>query len=378
MSPGPVPLALQSGSGDRVRTVDGRTLIDLELGFGSAFLGHAHPGVTAALQAQAAQLLACGRRPTQHSDVVQALLAARLPAGLRPAGLYSTGMEVAEYALRVAAVHTGRHEFVAFARSMHGKSGMTAGLCWPNAPLRPGGLHTLPFVDDAGEDDILQALEDRLRGGRVAALLVEPVQGSNLAHEASVDFYAQAIALCRAHGSLCIFDETLTGLHRTGPVFYASRLPLWPDMLIFAKCLGNGFPVSSLALSDAVEAPVAALPSSTFSANALALAAVESTLAAMDALPMVALVQAHEAQFQALRSRLQDSGVVLRGRGALWSLAFAQPEAAARTAAAAVARGLMVSSTGRSIRLLPSATMPPALLAQACDTLASCCARANG
>ena len=375
MSPGPVPLVLRSGSGDYVRTVDGRTLIDLELGFGSAFLGHAHPGVTAALQAQAAQMLACGRHPTPRSVAVQALLAAPLPAGLRPAGLYSTGMEVAEYALRLAAVHTGRNEFVAFARSMHGKSGMTAGLCWPNAPPRPGGLHTLPFVDDAREDDILQALEDRLRGWRVAALLVEPVQGSNLALEASVDFYARAIALCRAHGSLCIFDETLTGLHRTGPVFYASRLPLWPDVLIFAKCLGNGFPVSSLALAEAVKAPVAALPSSTFSANAMALAAVEATLVAMDALPMVALVQAHEAQFQALRSRLLDSGVVLRGRGALWSLAFEQPEAAARAAAAAVEQGLLVSSTGRSIRLLPSATMPPALLAQACDTLATCCTR---
>jgi len=369
----PDPLVLSHGDGHVVHTLAGRALIDLELGFGSAFLGHAHPAVAAALQAQAGRLMSCGRHTTPLSDRVHALLAARLPAGMRPGGLYSTGMEAAEFAMRIAAVHTGRREFVGFARSMHGKSAMTAALCWDNAPLHPDGLHVLPFVGDASEGDILQALEDRLRAGRVAAVFIEPIQGTNLAHEASQPFYAQALALCRAHGSLCVFDETLTGLYRTGTAFYANRLPLAPDILIFAKSLGNGFPVASLALADPVQVPVAALPFSTFSANAMALAAVGATLTAMDALPMADLVDAIDARFAELRPRLLATGVGLRGRGALWSLAFDRPATAARAAAAAVERGLLVSSNGCAIRLLPSVLMPPDLLSKACDSLVLGC-----
>lgn len=376
MSHPPPPLVLSHGAAHRVYTPDGRALIDLELGFGSAFLGHAHPAVTAALQAQAGRLMSCGRHPTPATQRVQALLAARLPAGMRPAGLYSTGMEVAEFAMRIAAVHTGRREFVGFARSMHGKSAMTAALCWENAPLHPDGLHVLPFVADAAEADILQALEDRLRGRRVAAVFIEPIQGTHAAHEASTAFYAQALALCRAHGSLCVFDETLTGLYRTGTAFYADRLPQGPDILMFAKSLGNGFPVASLALAEPVQVPAAALPFSTFSGNAMALAAVEATLQAMDALPMTALVDTIGAQMAELRPRLQASGVVLRGRGALWSLAFDQAATAARAAEAVVAQGLLVSSGGAAIRVLPSATLPPELLATACDALAVGCAAA--
>jgi len=194
-----------------------------------------------------------------------------VPRGLRPAGLYSTGMEVTEFALRIAATHTGRNDFAAFARSMHGKSAMTAALGWSNAPVRPGNVHVLPFVENAGESAILEQLAAVLGAGRIAALLVEPIQGSNAAHEASLGFYDRAMALCREHGALCIFDETLTGLHRTGTMFYGDRLRERPDMLLFAKCLGNGFPVSGIAVRESIDVRPGALPGSTFSGNPMAL-----------------------------------------------------------------------------------------------------------
>src|SRR5690349_2887740 len=106
------------GEGSLVHTQDGRTLVDLAAGFGAVFLGHAHPEVTSRLQAQAERMLASGRNPTAGDARVAALLGSLMPAGLRPAGLYSTGMEVAEFSLRVAATHTGRNEFAGFARSM--------------------------------------------------------------------------------------------------------------------------------------------------------------------------------------------------------------------------------------------------------------------
>ncbi|RZJ14348.1 MAG: aminotransferase class III-fold pyridoxal phosphate-dependent enzyme, partial [Haliea sp.] len=180
---------LSHGRGSFVYDTEGREWIDLVMGFGATFLGHSHPGVTEALRRQAARLLSCGRYPTEGDAAVEALQAAALPDGLRPAGLASSGMEAAEFAMRLAATHTGRHEFAGFAHSMHGKSAMTASLCWSNAPLRPGGLHTLPFVDTMDEAAVLHELHSCLRSHSIAALLIEPVQGSNGAHQASAGFY---------------------------------------------------------------------------------------------------------------------------------------------------------------------------------------------
>ena len=373
-SANPASMVLTQGAGSLVQTTDGRTLVDLELGFGAAFLGHSHPQVTAALQSQAGQLLSCGRNATSRSAQVDALLAAMLPAGMRPGGLCSTGMEAAEFAMRIAATHTGRSEFAGFARSMHGKSAMTAALCWANAPLRPNSLHVLPFVDDAGEAAILQSLAERLSTGRVAAMFVEPIQGSNRAHEASIGFYEAVIHLCRQHGTLAVFDETLTGLHRTGPAFYVNRLSTAPDMMLFAKSLGNGFPVASLALDARVRVRPEALPGSTFSANALALAAVEATLTAMAGLPLAARVAAMETTVLAMRAALQAAGATLRGRGALWCIEFDEPSRCRGVHAALRAAGVLVSCTDRAIRLVPAVTIEPALLEQVCQKIVHACA----
>jgi len=373
----PQPPVLSRGSGSLVSTEDGRTLVDLAMGFGAAFLGHAHPAVTTSLQEQAGRVLSCGRIPTARTARVDALLSALLPPGLRPGGLYSTGMEVAEFALRVAATHTGRSEFAGFAQSMHGKSAMTAALCWRNAPLLPNNLHVLPFVAEAGEGEILDALARLLRTQRVAALFVEPIQGSNAAREASLDFYRRAIDLCHEHGSLCVFDETLTGLHRTGTTFYVDRLHQPPDMLLFAKCMGNGFPVSALALGEHIRVRAEALPGSTFSGNALALAAVEGTLTAMGTLPMAERVASIETIVRSALGQLQEAGATLRGRGALWCLEFDDAIRLQNVHAAVRDAGLLVTCGERFIRLLPAATIEPQLLQESCEKIARACALAG-
>lgn len=371
------PPVLSRGSGSLVYTEDGRTLVDLAMGFGAAFLGHAHPAVTVRLQEQAGRLLSCGRNPTLRRARVDALLSALLPPGFRPGGLYSTGMEVAEFAMRVAATHTGRSEFAGFAQNMHGKSAMTAALSWRNAPLRPDKLHELPFVAHAEEGEILDLLVRLLRTRRIAALFVEPIQGCNAAREASFDFYRRAIELCHEHGALCVFDETLTGLHRTGATFYADRLHMSPDMLLYAKCMGNGFPVSALALGENVQVRPEALPESTFSGNPMALAAVEGTLTAMGALPMAERVAAIETIVRSTLGKLQEEGATLRGRGALWCVEFGDKLRLERVHAAVRDAGLLVTSVDRFIRLLPAATIEPQLLQESCEKIARACALAS-
>ncbi len=377
MTPAPEPPILSHGNGSLLYTEDGRALVDLTIGFGSAFLGHARPEVTTRLQEQAGRLLSCARLPTESKARVDQLLASWLPAGMRSGGLYSTGMEVAEFAMRVAATHTGRGEFAGFAQGMHGKSTLTAALCWSNAPVRLDGVHILPFLPQTGEAESLDALRRLLRAHPIAALLVEPIQGSNAAHEASLDFYCRAIELCHEHGALCIFDETLTGLHRTGPTFYMNMLDRLPDMLLFAKSLGNGFPVSSLALRDRIKVPPAALPGSTFSGNPMALAAVEGTLEAMGKLRMAERVAAVEQAVRSTLGILSPLGITLRGRGALWCLDFEDRARMQRAFAAIREAGLLVTAGDRFIRLLPSATIEPQLLRESCEKIAAACATAS-
>ena len=367
------PKALVHGRGSLLVDVDGRQWIDLISGFGAVFLGHAYPSTVSALQAQAAKLWACGRLPTPDDAVVDELIAPWLPTGLRTSAVLSTGMEAAELALRVAATHTGRGEFIGLARSMHGKSAMTAALCWENAPLTAAAMHTLPFVDTIDEDALLELLRLRLASQRIAALFIEPIQGSNAGHAASHRFYNEAARLCREQGSLLIADEILTGLWRTGDPFFSSTLDAPPDLLLFAKSMGNGFPVSALATTAAVRVLPQSLPGSTFAGNPLAMAAVRSTLLTMAELPMQALVHAISETVAARFAGLRDEGLTLRGRGALWCLELDARHDKVAVADALSASGVLVSMVGRSIRLLPAATMPLALLDTACERVLEAC-----
>jgi len=350
--------------------------LDLINGFGAVFLGHGHPRVAQALRDQLERVWLCARYPTDAAARADTLIREILPPGMKHAGLYSTGMEASEFALRLAAVHTGRNEFIGFSRNMHGKSALTAALCWSNAPIRSETSHMLPFVAEADEKDVLGELERALSSRAVAAVIVEPIQGSNGAREASAEFVERMIALCREHGSLCIFDEILTGLYRTGTRFYSDRLRAKPDVLLFAKSMGNGFPVSSVAIRDDIGVPPAALPGSTFSGNPLACAAVVGTLETMRELPMSRMVEDIERVVRSAFDKPQSTGVTLRGRGALWALELDQRIPMEDVLSDIQKSGMLVSSYGRHIRLLPAATIDLAELRAACAQIARHCAAA--
>ena len=365
------------GAGSVLHTGDGRELIDLLSGFGSVFLGHSHTEIVAAVKRQAGQVWSCGRLPNAARRQADQLLASVLPDGMALAGTYSTGMETVEFALRVAASHTKRQNFLGFARSMHGKSAMTASLCWSNAPISLSHAQVVPFTDGASEGAILDRVETLLRQETFAALLVEPVQGSNGCAGASPAFYAELIGLCRRYGTLCLFDEYLTGLYRTGPRFFCEGVQVQPDMLVFGKSMANGFPCGALALRRDIEVLGAALPGSTFAGNPLAAAATAATLAAMQALPMTAMVERLGSIIEESLAPCVDIGMRLRGAGALWSL---EPASAALStvplsalAERISAAGVIISPAAGAIRLLPCATMAPDLLADACHRIATIC-----
>jgi acetylornithine/succinyldiaminopimelate/putrescine aminotransferase len=368
------PLQIVSGSGSYVQASDGRTLLDLRNGFGSVFLGHCNPEITDALAQQLRQVWTTGRIANPTVDQAHERIEALLPSGMRLAGCYSTGMEVSEYAARIAAVETGRRRLAGFARSMHGKSATMAALCWENAAIGSSNCHILPFVDQAPESEILNRAEDLLRHHEIAAVLVEPIQGSNGAFEASLAFYESLLELCEVTGTLCVFDEVLTGLYRTGPRFFASRLKRKPDILLFAKSMGNGFPISGLAVRKSIKTGPQTLPGSTFSDNPMAAAVVGACLSLMDRLPMESLVDGIEKAVKAAVSELPPSLAKARGRGALWCLDLADPLLAGRVCAAIERDGILVSLQGSAIRLLPSALVDLDVLGVALARVVEACA----
>jgi acetylornithine/succinyldiaminopimelate/putrescine aminotransferase len=371
MSDTPELPTLVQGQGPWVLGPGGERMLDLVNGFGAVFLGHGHAAVRDAAHAQIDRLWSAGRAPTPARDAALAAAAALLPPGMAMAGLCSTGMEAMEFALRVAAQHSGRREVVAFARSMHGKSALTAGLAWPNGVWRPAALHTLPFVDALAPADLLHRLADTLAGGNVAAVVVEPLQGSNGGHGVDAVWLAAAQRLCAEHGTLLLLDEILTGLFRTGPAFACSALAAPPDLLVFGKCMANGLPVAGVALRAGIEVPPAALPGSTFAGNAVVAAAAAATLRALSAPGTAAAIAALEAAWRDALAPLSAANVAVRGRGALVLVELAD-EAHARAAEAALRHhGLWLAGSGRWLRLLPSLATEPAQLHEACTRLVS-------
>ncbi|MHA4869742.1 aminotransferase class III-fold pyridoxal phosphate-dependent enzyme [Duganella sp. PWIR1] len=367
-----IPLITRARN-DLLWTDSGHELIDLFSAYGTNWLGHCRPEVVAAMSARVTEPWSLGGLRHAAGASAEAALQPFCAPHLRSAGLYSTGMEVAEFAMRIARAHTGRNGLIGFARSMHGKSTATAGLSWDNADgLVLPHLHRLPFVDTHAEDAILAEVEQRLRDGTVGAVYLEVLQGSNGGWEASSAFYAGLALLVQRYGALLICDEILTGFYRTGPCFRFEAHGLVPDIVLFGKACGNGFPVAGLFVRTDIAITPKMLQGSTFSGNPLACVAVESTLGVLGTLDCKAMVAAIAERFEAhlgwLRGRRD---VVLRGCGALWFVELPDAGMAAEIVRQSYQRGVCIGYYGRFLRLLPAMTIDTANLDRACSVLAA-------
>lgn len=361
-------ISIVAAQDELLYTSDGRTLIDLFTAHGTTWLGHRRPEVQQAIAAQLDRVWITGGYPTPAVDAMRAQLAAFLPPGHALANLASTGMEANEQALRIARVATGRNGALGLAGAMHGKSFATSILAWDNGDgLAVPDFHRVAAGPGVGEAGILQEIEDRLRSGRVAALYIEPIHATSLGWEASPAFYREVRALTARHGSLLVYDEVLTGFHRTGERFRFLRHGVEPDVLVFGKACGNGFPVAGVAVRKDVPLAPRMLLGSTFSNNALAAAALTATLACLAGLDAAALVAGIEETVRRhLAWAMEGAQPRMRGAGAMWVIALDTPEQATACAKTLRDAGVCVSFHGRQLRLLPALTIRPARLDLAC------------
>jgi|SRR5579859_4967811 len=317
----PYPFALVSGRGEQVFAADGTAYLDFYGGHCVAGTGHCHPAVAEAVAAQARQLMfysAAARIPVRD-EAAQALVEFG-PEGLASVFFCNSGAEANESALKVAAQLTGRHRFVAFKGSFHGRTLLA--LSVTDAPelkqsLGPlvAPVDFLPFGDSA-------ALEAADFSGS-AAVIVEPMQSMAGITTAGTAWFKALQQKCRQAGALLIFDEIQTGMGRTGQPFAAQLYGVTPDMLTTAKSVASGVPMGALLMSPAIAA--ALKPGdlgSTFGGGPLACAALLATLKVLRDEKLMANATAQE---QRIRAGLVGSVISeVRGAGLLLGLKAGQ------------------------------------------------------
>ena len=358
--------------GDRLITEAGQTYIDLFCGAGTVFLGHAHPAITAAVHEQLDRAWITGVLPTAIAERARTRIESFFPASYATAGLYSTGMEAAEFAMRLARVATGRRGYAGFDGSMHGKSVATASLGWPNDLVRADDFHRLPSPAHR-EAESLDRLRSLLSSRTIAAVFLELLQASSGGYCLPAGFVHEVARLCSEHGTLLVADEILTGFHRTGGCFLYQSYRITPDVVLIGKAMANGFPASAVVVGRQHAIDPRMLPGSTFAGNPIAAAAIVATLDQLSKEDRSGAVAAIEATVLDTLGALREAGFTLRGKGALWVLELPRDLPTERVLGRILQGGVIVSPAGRYLRLLPPAIISPDRLQRACTVIRDAC-----
>ncbi|HVD39643.1 MAG TPA: aspartate aminotransferase family protein [Solirubrobacterales bacterium] len=289
-------VVVSSGRGSFVYDSGGRGYLDTVAGYGVASIGHSDPAWVDAVITQARRLAVTPLYTEELGRYLEAL-AGILPSGLGQIALCSTGAEAVEMAVRLSQTASDRPDVLTFGNGFHGK---TAAVRYASKPdtaeaqaLGPPWLRSTPYpacqhdpceylsCGDSGAEAIA-AITSRDDLARLGTVLVEPVLGTagNIPPERG--FLRALRELCDEHGWLLVFDESITGLGRTGTLFAFEHFDAQPDVLVLGKGLGGGLPFSAVCASPELWNDSAlASPSSTsssFGGNPLACAAGLATL----------------------------------------------------------------------------------------------------
>jgi 4-aminobutyrate aminotransferase len=375
--------------------VEGRRYIDFGSGIAVLNTGHLHPRVQGAVAAQLQRLSHACFQVTPYENYVA--LAERLNALAPGPGPWktiflTTGAEAVENAVKIARYHTGRPAVIAFGGGFHGRTLACMSLTGKVHPYKAGFGPMLPEVFHApfpmeyhgvGAAQSLAAIEQLFKADvdpqRVAAIIIEPVQGEGGFYVAPPMFLRELRALCDRHGILLIADEVQSGFGRTGKMFAIEHSGVVPDLMTVAKSLAGGVPLSAVVgRADIMDAPLPGGLGGTYAGSPLGCAA---GLAVLDVIESEGLCARAERQGALLRARLEDLrsrwsciGDV-RGLGAMVAMELVRdrrsdaPDAETTKALvqAAGRRGLVLLSCGvygNVIRFLAPLTMPDAQLAE--------------
>ncbi len=310
------PVALVRAKGARLWDSEGREYIDCAAAQGWANVGHSHPAVTAAIQAQAEILVAS--QESSYNDVrarwmeeLAQVLTTSLDwpdCAIHPS---NSGAEAMEAALKLARLLTGRTEIVATMRGFHGRTMGALSLTWtkkyrePFEPLVPGVSH-VPY-------DNIEAMAAAV-GQNTAAVVVEIVQGEGGVYPGSTEYFQSLRELCTEQGAMLIVDEIQTGVGRTGRWLACEHHQLSPDIVTLGKSIGGGLPMGVTAWPRALGQFKPGSHGSTFGGNPLACAA---SLAVIQVMAEEKLPERAEQLGHRLMAELQalSAGQIRNARG---------------------------------------------------------------
>ncbi len=382
--------------------VEGKRYIDFAAGIAVLNTGHLHPTVKAAVAVQLENFSHTCFQVTQYEGYVR--LADRLnklAPGATPKKtiLLSTGAEAVENAVKIARAYTKRSAVIAFSGAFHGRTMYTMGLTGKVAPYKtgfgpmPGEIYHLPFPAEylgVSPAESLHALETLFKSdvepSRVAAIIIEPVQGEGGFYSAPVEFLKELRRLCTEHGIVLIADEVQTGFARTGKLFAIEHAGIEPDLMTIAKSLAGGFPLSGvIGKAEIMDAPGPGGLGGTYAGSPISCAAALAVLEVIEKESLCARATAIGAILKQRLNSLRGKHSLtcigdVRGQGAMIALELVkngdakQPDADLTKALVqrAAANGLLILSCGTRanvIRFLAPLTISDATLAEGLDIL---------
>ena len=346
-------LSVERGEGSWLVTTEGERYLDYTSGIGVTNTGHAHPRVVAAVQAQAARLLHGQQNIVYHEPGLRLhdRLTRLLPGGPWSAFLSNSGAEAVEAAVKLARVATGRPAIIAFRYGFHGRTAQAMALTaakdvyrgafeplpgsvyhadYPYCYRAPRGSHDPADCTCDWEERLDLLFHQLVYPEQVAGIVIEPVIGEGGYIVPPPDFLPRLREITRRHGILLIADEVQTGFGRTGEMFAVRHWDVEPDIVVMAKGIASGLPLSGiLARSEIMAAFKPGSHGGTFGGNVVSCAAANATLDVIEDEGLVANARARGAQFlaglRALVTRHPAIGDV-RGIGLMVAIELVKPE----------------------------------------------------
>ncbi len=379
--------------------VEGRRYIDFAGGIAVLNTGHRHPAMVAAIEAQLARFThTCYQVLPYESYVSLAERINTLTPGshAKKTAFFSSGAEAVENAIKIARASTGRSGIISFSGGFHGRTMMGCALTGKVVPYKvgfgpfPAEIYHVPFptpLHGVSVADTLGALQTLFKADvdpkRVAAIIIEPVQGEGGFYIAPAELMSALRQVCDEHGILLIFDEIQTGFGRTGKLFATEHYGVLPDIITIAKSMAGGMTLSAVCgRAEVMDGPAPGGLGGTYAGNPLAIAASHAVIDIIEQEKLVErsnlLGQKLIARLNAAQSRVPALKEV-RGLGSMVAAEFfdpasgePSPEIVKRVQQAALEEGLILLTCGiygNVIRFLYPLTTEDAIFHEALDII---------
>ena len=396
-----LPVFTAAAGGGILLDVDGNSLIDFGSGIAVTGVGNSAPGVVDAVTAQAALFTHTCFSITGYDGYVEVAEALnRLTPGDhdKRSALFNSGAEAVENAIKIARYFTGRQAVVAFDHGYHGRTNLTMALTAKSMPYKSGFgpfapevyrvPTSYPFRDggltgaEAAKLAITQ-IEKQIGASNLAAIIIEPIQGEGGFVVPASGYLAALSDWATANGVVFIADEVQTGFARTGDMFACDHEGIVPDIIVTAKGIAGGLPLSAITgRAEIMDSAHVGGLGGTYAGNPLACAA---ALASIDAFENDGLVERAAAIGELMLGRLSELAGAdarigdVRGRGAMIAIELVDengdPDAAltGRIASFAHAAGVILltcGTYGNVVRFLPPLAISDELLHDGLDVVA--------